>query len=253
MTNTLKTTSSRRECRGPWRSCAVLEPPCRNTFEGQTWYHQRGYCSADCFNMAGHLFASGVPKKHSSSTLSTFEPQGDTLKKIHSFIRSWTEGDLEHGLLLYGNVGTGKTHLAVGAMRELFKRGWSGEFCNVRDFIMQCQSSFRPDTRRSVSEIVGDYLDGATFIVLDDIGSEKHTDFVRQSLLHLVDSAYSGSIRVIATSNSSPESLGKIDDRIASRLVEMCLPLRFDNPDYRSLIAERRAELYRADPAGEIQ
>ena len=65
---------------------------------------------------------------------------------------------------------------------------------------------------------------------------------MRHSLLHLVDECYGRGVALVITSNVDLEALNQIDQRIASRVVEMCDRLRFDEPDYRVAIAKSRAK-----------
>ncbi|MBZ5662693.1 MAG: ATP-binding protein [Acidobacteriia bacterium] len=171
-------------------------------------------------------------------TFSGFTAHTERLSEKVRFIRNWTSSDLGVGLYLFGSVGTGKTHLAVAAMRELIKRGLRGRFINARRFILLCQTAF--GRRESAEEVVYEILDTADFLILDDFGSEKATDYVRQSLLHLVDECYTREIVLVVTSNIDFEALNQIDERIASRLMEMCDRVKFSEQDYRVRIAKNR-------------
>jgi len=153
-------------------------------------------------------------------------------------VKNWANGEQETGLYLFGGVGTGKTHLAVAAMRALIKRGFRGEFVNARSFTLRCQTAFKH--KESAREIVDELLHHTHFLVLDDLGSEKSTEYVRQSLLHLVDECYTRDVVLVVTSNSDFEALNRLDERIASRLVEMCDQIKFYEADYRAQIAKNR-------------
>ncbi|MCI0722759.1 MAG: ATP-binding protein [Acidobacteria bacterium] len=136
-----------------------------------------------------------------------------------------------------GGTGTGKSHIEAGLMRELYKRGLTGSFCKARDFTFRCQSSFRNE--ESIAEIVAEHLDGR-FLVVDDLGSEKPTEFVRQCIVHLVDEAYTDQRILVVSSNATLDTIEHIDPRIASRLAEMCHVVEFNEPDYRLRIARDR-------------
>lgn len=137
-------------------------------------------------------------------------------------------------------MGTGKTHLAIGLLRALVERRLvRGKFLSARTFVMRCQTAFR--RRESAEDIVDELLQGTDLLVLDDVGSEKVTDYARHSLLHLVDECYGRDVVLVITSNVDVQALNQIDERIASRVVEMCACLRFEEPDYRVAIAKNRA------------
>jgi DNA replication protein DnaC len=197
---------------------------------------RHGSCSEQCYEAvvkaeAQRILEFRVPSHYRDCTLTGFDAYTARLVEIVRLVKSWANGELETGLYLFGGVGTGKTHLAVGAMRVLLERGFRGEFVNARNFIMRCQIAFR--AKESAMEIVDEILHHAHFLILDDLGSEKFTDYVRQSLLHLVDECYGRGVVLVVTSNCDFEALNQLDERIASRLVEMCDRIKFCEADYR--------------------
>ena len=204
---------------------------------------RHGFCSEHCYEAAvkaeaQRILDSAVPLHYRDCTLAGFDAYTEHLAEKFRVVMNWAKSELETGLYLFGGVGTGKTHLAVGAMRVLLERGFRGEFVNARSFIMRCQTAFR--AKESAREIVDEILNQNDFLVLDDLGSEKSTDYVRQSLLHLVDECYSRGIVLVVTSNCDFEEISKLDERIASRLLEMCDRVKFHGTDYRAQIAKNR-------------
>jgi DNA replication protein DnaC len=79
-------------------------------------------------------------------------------------------------------------------------------------------------------------------LLLDDLGAEKSTDFVREMIGALIDRIYRDDKLLIVTSNLDLNALAqKLDDRVADRLVEMCLAIKFTGGSYRHQIAATRA------------
>ena len=152
-----------------------------------------------------------------------------------------SDGD-EAGLFLCGLPGgTGKTHLAVSVLLELKRRRFSGGFASAQELIMECRDCFHGDNDNNVSSILGRYSDADT-LLLDDLGAEKSTDFVRETIGVLIDRIYRDDKLLIVTSNLDLNALAqKLDDRIADRLVEMCLAIKFTGGSYRHHIAATRA------------
>jgi DNA replication protein DnaC len=209
--------------------------------------HRFGFCSKECYkpHLDDILKASGVPPKFMDHTLDGFRGYTKGLAAKLELIRHWVEGGLATGLYLFGSVGTGKTHLAIGLLRALIEcRKLRGKFVSARSFIMRCQTAFRQ--RESAEDIVDELLQSTHFLVLDDVGSEKVTDYARHSLLHLVDECYGRGVVLVITSNVDVQALEQIDKRIASRVVEMCDCWRFEEPDYRVAIMKNRANDVRA-------
>jgi len=86
---------------------------------------------------------------------------------------------------------------------------------------------------KSDEEVIAKYT-SKPLLILDDFGSEKITEFSRQSMYAIIDRIYRNCTQLIVTSNLS---LGKIsellDDRISSRLAEMCEVVKLDGKDWR--------------------
>lgn len=226
-----------------------LPPPGQPEPEYQRRPSLEKFCTELC-SFHEKLKQRGVPLRYRTLTLESFNAYTSSLERKLEIVKQWATSDLRTGLFLFGSVGSGKTHLAVGAMRALIRRRIQGDFVKCRQFIFLCQSAF------SKGETVADLADRllcwpSRFLVLDDLGSAKATDFVRQSLLHLVDEAYTQSKTLIVTSNLNLDQVHNLDPRMASRLAEMCELLRFDEPDYRIRLAPQRTETNLAQPATE--
>lgn len=184
--------------------------------------------------MPDELAERGVPRRYLDCSLENFKVYNEKLAAKLNGLRELVSSKPKRGIFLFGPVGTGKTHLAVSYMSELIVRGYGGSFIRAIGFIIRCQQSFRNE--EDVTSIIDELLD-KHFLVLDDIGSEHVTDFVRQSLLLLIDEAYCREKILVVTSNLSLEDLNIIDPRIPSRLAEMCKLFKLDFDDYRVLKA----------------
>lgn len=139
---------------------------------------------------------------------------------------------LNKNIFLYGPAGTGKTTLACHIARESAKTMFI-RYYSYPALIMQLQSAFRNQTldpfnmAREIARFPG-------LLVLDDIGAEKLTDYVRQITYYIINEREQWELKTVITSNFSLAELDDfIDQRIASRIAGMCLVLEVPGKDRR--------------------
>ena len=177
---------------------------------------------------------------------------------VEGFAREYPGGN-QSGLLLMGNSGVGKTHLAVAALRVLLKRGHSGYFCEYGAMLREIQNSYRPDSEVSELKLLAPIL-SVEVLVIDDLGCIKPSDWVRDTVAYILNTRYVEASRdltqprcTIVTTNyldsgdnseaRLPEGRKiaipkgtldeRIGDRMRSRLYEMCRTVEVFAPDFR--------------------
>lgn len=174
-------------------------------------------------NIETMLDEAGVPRRFRRATLADLPPQ------LH--------GEVTGDLFLVGPPGVGKTHMAVAILREKlietdnrYFRPW---FIEIPELLMQIRQSFDGRGEMTEAGLLGRYGE-CSFLVLDDLGAEKASEWATQTLYLLINRRYREDRRTIITSNLSIAALSeRLSDRIASRIAGMCKVIKLTGPDRR--------------------
>jgi DNA replication protein DnaC len=219
------------------------------------------------------LAEAGIPPRYEACRLENFkiqkldsllEAQAVARRYVDDFVSSSTGSFAERGLLLIGNPGSGKTHLAVAILRELIERYsvW-GRFADFTALVHQIQSTFDPTSDESKHQVL-DPVMSCEVLVLDELGALKPTAWVSDVLYLIINGRYSRRLPTIFTTNYRLEPLrdkqrrdekldrgrdssspadrmsstmdllsSRVPAMIVSRLYEMTRPLVIEAEDYR--------------------
>ncbi len=189
-----------------------------------------------------------IPKRYEHCDLDSYAPhdasQRDAKRHLRWFIDKYPAIDV--GLLLIGDCGVGKTHLAVSVLKEIIRgRSDRGLFYDFRDLLREIQGSWNPVSQTSEIEILQPVLD-ADILVLDELGANKPTEWVRDTLSYIINCRYNDKKVTLFTSNFLDESskpgeetlTDRIGYRLRSRLYEMCKVIEIRGKDFRREIRQ---------------
>ena len=136
------------------------------------------------------------------------------------------------GLLLFGNVGTGKTYAAGCIANALIDRLESVLFVGMSDVVNRMQGNFGSDRDRYMKSLMRPDL-----LILDDLGAERNTSFGKERVFDVVDKRLLSGKPMIVTTNiplSVMKQAADLDDRrIFDRILEVCVPIMFDGDSFR--------------------
>lgn len=150
-----------------------------------------------------------------------------------------TNSDPEKGWLLLGPPGTGKTLLACIVLNELLlRRARPGRFVNLsRKFFQQLRDTFSQESEQyGRTWQILDHLCNIPYLVLDDFGVQRGTEWEDEMLYDLIDARYGDVNFTVVTSNQSRAELEEANGRVMSRLVEMCHVVDMQGQDYRQFL-----------------
>lgn len=211
------------------------------------------------------LAAARIPKRYELQELSNFEFDG----LYRSLAPAWTaacnfveEYPLnKSGLLLIGTIGVGKTHLAVGIVKELIRsKGIACLFYDYRELLKLIQNSYNDSVKTTELDVLRPVFE-TEVLVLDELGAVRPTEWVWDTVSLILNTRYNDNRTTIITTNyrnlgererlgnvrstspeaakyaSEKETLGdRIGERMRSRLHEMCRIVTMEGQDYRERV-----------------
>ena len=187
---------------------------------------------------------SKMSKRNLNYKFENFEVNSNNKKVYHS-LKEYSEklsNSVERkGLILVGNNGVGKTHLACSIANELIKNGIPIIYGTLINLLVELKNSYDIDNNISEMEIIKLY-EKVDLLIIDDLGKEKPSEWGLEKLFTIINSRYENNLPVIITTNYDQNSLinrlsinGEIETAksIISRLYEMCYLVKIEDRDHR--------------------
>lgn len=212
---------------------------------------------ADAGDLLGRL---RIPPRYRACTLANFESGSSrelraAWEKAATFASGFPHSGVSAGLglLFTGANGIGKTHLGVAVLRELAEaKGVRGQFWDFHELMREIRASYNPDVRMTESDVLDPIIE-TDILVLDDLGAWKMTDWMNDTLFHILNQRYVHQRPSIITTNFEDRDASeirrldaaggdpldreylveRIGNRLRSRLMEMCVLVKMKGTDHR--------------------
>lgn len=149
------------------------------------------------------------------------------MNTVRSYAREFPQTE-KPGLLLVGDPGIGKTHLAVAALRALISKGFEGVFFDYQNLFEKIKAGYDPASGSSNREAYRSALD-CEILLLDDLGAHRVTDWVEDTVTSIITYRCNHKKPLIATTNLPDPDAGSA---VIGRAVD-------GKPEYRATLAER--------------
>ncbi len=193
-------------------------------------------------SQSGLISAARIPRRYEQCHFNTYSPANPSQERAFKYASRLAMDfpAVDRGLLLSGTVGVGKTHLAVSIIKGLTERGFSCLFCEFGSLLKEIQNSYNPVSKTSELKVLAPVFN-SDVLVLDEIGASKPTDWVRDTMAHIINTRYNDRKLTIFTTNY----LDKVNDpreetledrigiRLRSRLYEMSKTVVMNGEDFR--------------------
>lgn len=170
-------------------------------------------------------------RKHTFANDLGYNPKQIEMAK--NYVRHWEEfRETASGLLLWGDVGTGKSFLAGCIANALLDKGVPVIMTNFARLLNQLTDMYAGDRNAYI-----DNFKRYPLMIIDDLGVERNSEFAREQVFSVIDNRYRSQLPMIVTTNLSLQELQHPADlsraRIYDRILERCTPIRVNDQNIR--------------------
>lgn len=174
---------------------------------------------------------SGISEEFRQKTFSNYKENDDN-KEAKAICMSYVNDYENNSLLLSGQVGSGKTHLAIAILNNLLHRSVPAIYLEYRGFMTDIKQSMT-DKEYYIREL-GRYKN-APVLMIDDLFKGKITESDINVMYELLNHRYFNKMSTIFTTEKEIDQLMRVDEAIGSRIYEMCRAynIRMSGGNYR--------------------
>lgn len=184
---------------------------------------------------------SGTPSMR-NMTFAASTSDNPAITKCRKYVAEWEAMSADNlGMILWGDVGTGKTYTAACIANALIEQEVSVLMINLGDVI---NATFE------VREVIITNVKQCSLLIIDDFGMERETDFGMEMAFQVIDARCRCDKPMIITTNLTMNMLktkkGVAHRRLYDRVLMMCPEqVLFKGPSLRAGIREQKKERFR--------
>lgn len=233
------------KCRTPRQNRFVLngkryEPRCMCTCQKAAYDRQeQDRKHREFLDLVSKNRSIGLPdpelRRHTFANDLGYNPE--QMKKAKNYVQNWDAFRRRSmGLLLWGDVGTGKSYIAGCIANALLDKGVPVMMTNFARLLNRLTDMYSGDRNAYIDD-----LNRYPLLIIDDLGVERNSEFAREQVFSIIDSRYRSQLSMIVTTNLTLNELKHPEDlaraRIYDRVMERCIPIRVNDQNVRKLMA----------------
>ena len=173
----------------------------------------------------------------------TFEKdngKNPVMKVARDYVSKWSDfASKNAGLVIWGDVGTGKTFFAACIANALVEQNVSVKMTNFSTIL---NDLFAESDKNKYL----DRLNKHSLLIIDDLGIERGTEYALEQVYNVIDTRYKSGKPLIVTTNLTLDELKFPTDiphkRIYDRVLGMCVPVMFNGMNFRKEEAAAKME-----------
>lgn len=171
------------------------------------------------------LKSSGIQEKHLLEWRFDVADDNKDIRMAKKYIENWSKAKADNlGLLLWGDVGTGKSFIAACIANALLENGIPVLMTNFSKILNQMGAMYSEERYEYIAS-----FSNYSLLIIDDLGIERNTEYAQEQVYAVIDERYKSGLPVIITTNLLINEIRNPADvahaRIYSRVLEMCTPV----------------------------
>jgi len=189
------------------------------------------------------LKSTGIQERHLLDWRFDTAEDTETIRWAKNYVENWKQVRAENlGLLLWGDVGTGKSFAAACIANALLEQSTPVLMTNFSKILNQMGTMYSEERYQYIAS-----FNHYPLLIIDDLGIERSTEYAKEQVYAVVDERYKANLPLIVTTNltisqlRNPESVA--DARIYSRLLEMCTPVHVGGSDRRQSVGRDKQDM----------